>query len=82
MIETEDKLKTQKASLHIFGTSINSTSKVQEVCDKLYKMEAIKNVNVDLDDWENVLRIECHVQIETEKLNNIITAMGFYCYDL
>lgn len=54
----------------------------QKVCNELYKMKVIKSVNVDLDDWENVLRIGCHSPFQSGKLKAIINALGFTCYNL
>ncbi|MEX0904431.1 MAG: hypothetical protein WD604_15485 [Balneolaceae bacterium] len=43
----------------VFSTSFKNNEEVEEVAEILDSIPGITDWSVDLDDWENVLRIEC-----------------------
>ena len=38
--------------------------------------------SIDLEDIDNVLRVEASSELEIEHINNLIQQKGFYCEDL
>lgn len=63
----------------VFRTSINETQKAEQVCDDLMKMAGVQYANVDLEDWENVLRLECDVDVSAEQVGKVVALHGFEC---
>jgi hypothetical protein len=41
----------------VFRSNIDDTYKAAIVCAELEKIDGLYRVNIDLDDWENILRI-------------------------
>ncbi|WP_310107207.1 hypothetical protein [Algoriphagus sp. 4150] len=49
---------------------------------EILKIEGVQHVNVDLDDWENVLRVECGFEIPSTVIYQTVFRMGFSCFEL
>lgn len=76
------KSKTGKGNLIILGTSINSKAGANKVFEMLMNIEEIEDVSIDLEDWENVLRVESQKPLTSEKVVDCIKFCGFSCYEL
>ena len=74
--------KTEKAKFIIHGTSINSEAGATKVLEILMKMEEIEDVSIDMEDWENVVRVETQEPLTTQKVIDCIKYLGFICYEL
>lgn len=74
--------KTSKASpaqLLIFRTSIATMQQVR-VVKKIFKNQAaILDWWVDIEDIDNVLRIEATENLEENDIINLLACQGFYC---
>lgn len=66
----------------IFRSNIDDRYKAAEVCIELKKMKGIHRVNVDLNDWENILRIECKLEINEHRVLKVVSQLGFACEEL
>ena len=66
----------------VFRSNIDDIYKASRVCTELGKMEGVCHVNVDLDDWENILRLECDATITEYHVRQIVSQLGFQCVEL
>lgn len=66
----------------VFGSNIDNRYKAAIVCGELAKMDGVYIVNVDLNDWENVLRVQCDSLITQDYIQQVIAKLGFQCYEL
>lgn len=65
----------------VFSTSIRDKSDVEIVSELLDELPGMVDWSVDLDDWENVLRIEC-VGISADKIKKYLREKGIYIKEL
>ena len=68
--------------LLILRTNIKTKKKVKEVKSLLNNHPLILNWSVDLEDIDNVLRIEAISSLNEREVKSIIQRKGFYCEDL
>ena len=66
----------------VFRSNIDDIYKAAIVCRELEKMDGIYRVNIDLDDWENILRLECDPEINAYRIQQTISQLGFECDEL
>ncbi|MCX2679126.1 hypothetical protein OOZ15_04160 [Galbibacter sp. EGI 63066] len=66
----------------VFASNIDNYSKEEMVCEELLKIEGIYDVNVDLEDWENILRVECASEALLKDVKNKVSSLGFECHEL
>lgn len=66
----------------VFRSNIDDNHKAAIVCAELKKMDGIYKVNVDLDDWENILRLECDPQINEDHIQQVVSHLGLECGEL
>lgn len=59
----------------VFSTSLQSEEDVEEISDLMNRLPGVLDWSVDLDDWENVLRIECK-EISSEQIIGALTEKG------
>jgi len=69
-------------ALIILGSSIKTEQEATLVIESLLKMDGTKDVSIDLEDRENVIRLECHYPMKHSEIVNHIKKMGFICYTL
>lgn len=86
-MNTVEKLKKMKIknimmqSILIFRTSVRKKRDVERVAGALSAFEGITRWNVDLEDWEKVLRIECGA-IAPEEISTALRAVGILVAEL
>ena len=68
--------------LLIYKTNINTPQKVASIQELFEETKGIFKLTVDLEDVDNVLRIEASDLIKEEELLNQVTKKGFMCSDL
>tara|TARA_R110002073_G_scaffold15953_3_gene62134 strand:+ start:3263 stop:3481 length:219 start_codon:yes stop_codon:yes gene_type:complete len=68
--------------LLILRTNIKTKKKVKKVKPLLNDHPLILNWSVDLEDIDNVLRIEAISSLNEREVKSIIQRKGFYCEDL
>uniref|UniRef100_UPI00404B1FA4 hypothetical protein n=1 Tax=Flavobacterium sp. TaxID=239 RepID=UPI00404B1FA4 len=66
----------------VFRTSIKSKNDIKLVANYLNNNDAVLTWNVDLDDWENILRIEAKRESLAEQIIQNINNFGFKCEEL
>ncbi|WP_152267523.1 heavy-metal-associated domain-containing protein [Agriterribacter humi] len=66
----------------VFRSNIDDNYKASKVCAELEKMDGVYRVNVDLDDWENILRLECDPEINERRIQQAVLRLGFECDEL
>ena len=66
----------------VFRSNIDHPAKADFVKAELLKNNKVYHTNVDLDDWENVLRVECHPALQAAILEELIRKLGFTCSEL
>ena len=69
-------------SIMVFRSNIDDKYKAAIVCDELTKMDGIHRVNVDLDDCENILRLECKPELNENLIQQVVSQLGFACDEL
>lgn len=68
--------------LFIYGTDINTEHKVKSI-HKLFNEDSnIIDVSIDIEDIDNVLRIEATDFIEEVDIINKVEKKGFHCMEL
>lgn len=71
-----------KLEVMVFRTNINSQLKVDLIVDLLAKMEGVCSAHVDLEDWEKILRIECHPELSARDIEQQMARLGIDCSEL
>lgn len=69
-------------NLLIFRTDIKTKKKVKTIKPILDNAPNIYKWNIDLDDIDNVLRIEALYGITEDDIIKLVKSQGFYCEDL
>ena len=64
--------------VEIFRTNISNDIQAADVLDNLYKQFPGYKINFDLDDCDNILRIEAFEIVE-HKIKQIVNERGFLC---
>ncbi|OIV41578.1 hypothetical protein [Flavobacterium johnsoniae] len=62
----------------VFKTNVDSISKVKKVTPKLNRLFPNSKWNFDLEDCDNILRLECKDDI-IEKVVFLMKVIGFEC---
>lgn len=61
----------------VFSSNINTPIKVERTKKELMELDNVYQVDVDLDDRDNVLRIECHPHFEAKLIDKKVSNLGF-----
>lgn len=61
----------------VFSSNINTPDKVDRTQKELLPLDDVYRVDVDLDDRDKVLRVECHPHCEAELIVEKVTNLGF-----
>ncbi len=69
------------SSILIFRTSIKGKKDVKRVASVLNSYSQITRWNVDLEDWEKVLRIES-IDVCSEEISKALAEIGIYIKEL
>jgi hypothetical protein len=72
----------KSVKLLILRTNIKSKKKLKKVAPLLNDHPLIFNWTLDLEDIDNVLRIEASSELQINNINELIQETGFYCEDL
>lgn len=81
MIKSDSILST-KLEVLVFRTNINSQFKVDLIMNLLAKIEGVYSAHVDLEDWENILRIECQPELSARDIEYHMARFGIDCSEL
>ena len=65
----------------VFKTDVRSKKRVNAIAPHLQKMKGIVKWNVDLQDVDKVLRIEC-ASIMPDAIEKILQHAGYFCEEL
>ncbi|MDG1529654.1 MAG: hypothetical protein P8I51_01410 [Polaribacter sp.] len=68
--------------LIILRTDIKTKKKVKKIKPFLNEHPIITNWSIDLEDIDNVLRIEANESLHEEEVKHIVQKEGFYCENL
>jgi len=63
-------------------SNIDDKYKASKVCARLEKVNGVLHANIDLDDWENVLRLECDPEINEHCIRQVVSQLGYDCDEL
>ncbi|HLR26302.1 MAG TPA: hypothetical protein VK112_10580 [Fodinibius sp.] len=74
-----DRLTSENLKVLVFHSNINSPPKVSQVRNVLLADKKIYQVDIDLKDSENVLRVECHPDCMPELIKKKVASAGFRC---
>ena len=66
----------------IFKTSVNTNRKIRRVKGILNGIKEIDQWNFDLEDCDNILRIESRDNTITAKVSQNLQKMGYLCIEL
>ncbi|MEQ9442918.1 MAG: hypothetical protein RIG62_28020 [Cyclobacteriaceae bacterium] len=81
-LEKDAQTTVANTQILVFRSNINSPAKAALVLDELRTMKGIFEVNVDLHDWENILRVACHPTFRAHEVEEKLTHLGFLCDEL
>ena len=81
-LTTEAHPLESEVQILVFRSDINSSAKAALVLDELRKMQDIIEANVDLHDWENILRVACYPTCRASQIENKLSQLGFKCNEL
>ncbi len=71
-----------KTKLVILKTNIKTRKKLKAIIPALDKHPAIHHWSIDIEDVDNVLRVEANEYLQEKDLIQLIRAHGFYAEDL
>ena len=76
----EIKMNSERTIISVYKTSTSpeDVNRLQEVLDNFTK---ISKWNIDLEDWENILRIESQFSIE-KQIINMLNNINIVCIEL
>lgn len=76
----EIKMNSERTIISVYKTSTSpeDVKRLQEVLDSFTK---ISKWNIDLEDWENILRIESQFSIE-KQIINMLNNINIVCIEL
>lgn len=69
-------------NLHIFRTDIKTKKKVKSIKPVLDNIPNIQEWSIDLEDTDNVLRVEARNNLTANEVILLIKTYGFYCEEL
>lgn len=70
---------SEDVKILVFRSDIASSPNAALVRRKLLQSREIFEVNIDLEDSENVLRVECYAGCSPERIENQVARLGFSC---
>lgn len=68
--------------LFIYGTDIDTEYKVKSIHNLFYEDTNIIDISIDIEDVDNVLRIEATDYVEENDIINKVEKKGFHCVEL
>lgn len=77
-----DNIVSEDLKVLVFRSNIDSKNKVVRARKELLMSNEIYRIDVDLEDYENVLRVECHPDIRPEQVKEKMIHLGFRCSQL
>ncbi len=77
-----NQVAVKSCQILVFRSNIDNAQSAALVCRELTKTKGVYHVNVDLEDWEKVLRVECDEDIHTVQIEKQIAGLGFECAEL
>lgn len=66
----------------VFRSNIDTDQNVALACRELLKLSGVHQATIDLDDWENVLRVVCDPVIHSDDIEKEVNNLGFECEEL
>jgi hypothetical protein len=66
----------------VFRSNIDNHRKVRLAKRELLSRKDIYSVHIDLEDWEKVLRVECHPEVQSKLIEEQIAKLGLDCAEL
>jgi hypothetical protein len=73
--------KPSRMEILVFKTDVRSRKRVTSLAPHLENMKGITKWNVDLQDVDKVLRVEC-ASISPDTIEKIVRQAGYYCKEL
>jgi len=67
--------------VYVFKTSVTTKVAIKKIAPALNNVSFIEKWNFDLQDCDNILRIEAH-EFDTEIICNLIKSFGFECTEI
>lgn len=72
----------EKRKVLVFRSNIPTIKVGKRVLEQLKTVEGVSCANVDLEDWENILRVECSSRVQASQIECIVTQFGCECTEL
>lgn len=66
----------------VFCSNIDTKEAAALICNKLLKVEGVYKATIDLEDWENILRLESNPSLSIHEIEKTIINLGFECSEL
>lgn len=80
--QTNKECQNLHQNLHIFRTDIKTKKKVKSIKPVLDNIPNIRGWSIDLEDIDNVLRIEFRNDLAANEVILLVKTYGFYCEEL
>lgn len=78
----KNNLISENLKVLVLRSNIDALAKVDQVRETLLSNRDIYQVDVDLDDIDHVLRIECHPDYSSTQIKELVSQLGFECTPL
>lgn len=76
------KIGIKRDQVLVFRSTINSAGKALAVIGHLGKLSGVIRTSVDLNDRDNILRVECDSSIRPSDIEDRVSRLGFNCSEL
>ena len=72
----------RKSTVLVFRSNIPDEQTGDRVIAHLKRVEGVSDANLDLDDWEKIVRVECSANVLGRQVENIVAQLGYQCSEL
>ena len=76
---TANNIISEDLKILVFRSDIDTPQNATFVQIELQQMAGVFKVDVDIEDSENVLRVECHPDSSSKRIKGKLVQIGFTC---
>ena len=73
---------SQRSTVLVFRSNIPDEQTGELVIAHLKRVEGVSDANLDLDDWEKIVRVECSTNVLGCQVESIVAQLGYQCSEL
>ena len=72
----------EKCKVLVFRSNIPNMKVGKRILEQLKAVAGVNCANLDLEDWEKILRIECSAYVQASQIEYTILQLGYDCAEL